>query len=190
MPNNTINFALPYPAPSDAPCDFDEQWCEFTAALDGVFATFQAGVDRTNPVIPLAVMRRDGPVSLNNLNKMPFDTVVADTAGMTDIDADPYHITVVRPGRYTISANMEMPSPAVAANSQISLLIDAPSTIIAGGLDRGAGPEYRLNATNPVHTVPSGTKISLLFNFGSTALFVINRYWLSVAWHSDTERPS
>src|SRR5688500_14304081 len=109
MPDTPI-FSLPYPGPSDAPCDFAEQWCDFTEAIDGVFTTFEAGIARTMPVIPLAIMRLTTVQLIPNLQRVPFDAVAADTAGMTDIASDPFHITITRAGRYTVSGGLEIGS--------------------------------------------------------------------------------
>lgn len=106
MPNFTPNFNLPYPAPTDAPCDFDEQWCDFTDAVTSVLDGFQATVDRTYPVVPVAaVVRRNfedvttpTPIpsseSLSGFFVLPTDTVLVDTAGWIDPDLGPELIKV------------------------------------------------------------------------------------------------
>lgn len=91
MPNFTPNFNLPYPASTDAPCDFDEQWCDFTEAIDTVLDSFQATVSRTTSVIPIAKMARDTDVGIDSSGdiNIPFTDVVVDTAGWVDFDAAP-----------------------------------------------------------------------------------------------------
>lgn len=189
MPNNTVNFNLPYPAGSDAPCDFDEQWCDFAHAVNGVIATFQAGVDRANPVIPAALLRTVTNHTVINGNKVPFDEVIMDTAGMTDLDADPYQITITRTGRYSVAAFVDKATSAIV-NSELTLFIQGgTSDIVANVLDRGAGVNYWVPAYGPVVSLAAGDKISIFFNVGTLAAQTVNMAWLSVAWHSDTEVP-
>lgn len=188
MPNSTTLFALPYPSNTDAPCDFDEQWCDFTEALDDVFDTFQSAIDRTIPVIPMAIMQMTSSHSVVNFNDMPFDTVLVDTAGMTDVDVDPFHITVRRPGRYTVAAFVGKPTagaPIVPAETSI---FSAPRfNAQAEVVDRGAGVLYYLNAYWAVETYAAGEQISLSFSSGTQQAFTIDIAWLAVIWHSDTE---
>lgn len=185
MPNFTAIFNLPYPTASDAPCDFDEQWCDFTEAIDGVFSTFDAGAARTNPIIPMAIMKQTQPASVANLTAIPFDTVLVDTAGMTDIDLDPFSITILRPGRYTVNAFLEKPSSGTALNSQMTFLV-INTLASAETLERGI-IQYRLTAYNAVESLNSGDKIQLSFNTGASGFFPVTQAWLSVVWHSDTE---
>lgn len=187
MPNFTPNFALPYPSASDEPCDFDEQWCDFTEAIDGVFTTFETGLARTYPVIPIAIMKQTQPLSVSNSSPIPFDSVLIDTAGMTDIDVDPFTITIQRPGRYTINAFMERPSTGLALNSEFVLLVNG-TLAFAEIIERGV-IQYRLTAYNPVEGFLAGDEITLGFNTGVINFFTITQSWLSVAWHSDTEVP-
>lgn len=182
MPDFTPNFALPYPNASDQPCDFDEQWCDFTAALDSVFATLDTGLARVNPIIPIALVRQSQSVTVGSFIPVPFDTVVIDTAGMTDIDTDPFSITVTRPGRYTISSYLEMPDPTMALNAELALLMSGSQWANAEIIYRG-NIQYRLNAYSAVES--PGTKIQLRFNTGGTD--IVATCWWCVAWHSDNE---
>lgn len=84
----TTNFDLPFPDSSDAPCDFAEQWCDFTDAVDAVFDRFQATLDRTVPMIPIALLKVSEPVLIGTFNNIPYDTVVIDSAGWTAVDID------------------------------------------------------------------------------------------------------
>ena len=191
MPSNTTNFNLPYPNGSDEPCDFAQQWCDFTEALDGVFGTFQAAVDRTIPVIPMAIMRQTVTRSVPGFGNIPFDTVLVDTAGMTDIDVDAIHITIKRPGRYTVGAMFDKNSAGAPFVTAYTSVFDTPTfNAQAVLLDRGAGLSYFLNPYYSVQTFAAGDKVGLSFNVaGSTTLFAIERSWLAVIWHSDTEAP-
>jgi hypothetical protein len=196
LPNNTAIFNLPYPAATDAPCDFDEQWCDFTDAIDNVFATFQAGIDRAYPTIPIAMVQQTTPRSILNLENHPFDTVAIDTAGMTDIDADPFHVTIPRPGVYTVAAGMIFPSPALVLNGFLSLQVtqDVFSgfsvDVQAEALDRGAGVDYHITGYAPARFLPQGLKLGVTHNFGNQSVKTITSTWLSVSWHADTMVPA
>lgn len=187
MPSNTINFNLPYPNDSDEPCDFAEQWCDFTAALDGVFDTFQSAIDRTIPAVPMAIIQRTSQVSIGNFNPISFDTVLVDTARMTDIDADPFTITIKRPGRYTVAAMVSMTTTVVGA--EISIFIEPNFTAQAEVIDKGAGVLYYLTTLLPVETHAVGDQIRVAFSVGNQNFFFVEEAWLAAIWHSDTEVP-
>lgn len=190
MTNQTANFALPYPSATDEPCDFAQQWCDFTDAIDDVFAVFQSAIDRTIPVIPMAILQMTTSNSVINFNDIRFDTVLVDTARMTDIDVDPFHVTVHRPGRYTVAVFVAKPTagaPFVPLVTSIFNQIDANAQ--ADVVDRGAGVEYYLNGYWAVQTYTAGTQISLTFGSGAQQAFTIDLAWLAVIWHSDTEVP-
>lgn len=101
----TTNFDLPFPDGSDAPCDFAEQWCDFTEAIDAVFAQFQTTLDRTVPMIPIALLHVSEPVLIGTFNNIPYDTVVIDSAGWTAVDIDNTMISPDMAGVMTWSAN-------------------------------------------------------------------------------------
>ena len=191
MPNNTLNFNLPYPAGTDRPCDFAEQWCEFTTAVDAVFAVFQAAIDRTIPVIPMAILQQTTVRSILNSAPLIFDTVLVDTAAMTDIDVDPFSITIQRAGRYTVAAYVQKPTAgAPFVPAEWSIFIEPQSDAQGELIDRGAGVDYHLTAYKAVEShFTVGTKIRLSYSVGNQSSFNIDRSWLSVAWHSDTEVP-
>jgi hypothetical protein len=192
MPNTTVNFALPYPAGTDAPCDFAEQWCDFTAAIDGVFDTFQSAIDRTIPVVPVAITLMTIPTSVFNSGLIPFDTVLVDTAGMTDMDTDPYTITIKRPGRYTVAAGILKPStgaPPAPGQTSIFALPEFDAQAVVNDLGPGGGVLYYLAAYFAVETYAAGDQIQLSFSVGNQALWPITSAHLSVLWHSDTEVP-
>lgn len=184
MPSFTPNFALPYPNGSDQPCDFDEQWCDFTEAVDAVFAGFEEGLARTNPIIPMALVKQTQPSTVPNIfQPIPFDTVLVDTAGMADLTANPFAITVNRPGRYMVNGFLETPSSGLALNTELALIIFNGFATMET-LERGI-IQYRLSAYNSVLHLAGGTQVSL--KAASSSPYTVTQAWLSVVWHSDSE---
>lgn len=104
MTANTPIFNLPYPDGNDEPCDFAEQWCDFTEALDAVFDGFQATLDRTVPMIPIAVLWVSGAIILTPFANIPYNTVVIDSAGWTAVDVDNTMISPDMAGVLTFTA--------------------------------------------------------------------------------------
>ena len=192
MPNHTTNFNLPYPASIDAPCDFAEQWCDFTAAIDGVFDTFQSAIDRTIPVVPVAILQMTVARSVFNFNPIPFDTVVVDTGAMTDMDVDPFTITIKRPGRYTVAGGIFKPSVGgVFVPAETTIFAQPNFSAQAEVIDLGAGggAAYYLAAYFAAETYAVNQKVRLSFSVGNQSLWPITTAWLAVVWHSDTEVP-
>ena len=192
MPELTTNFHLPYPGGSDDPCDFAEQWCDFTQAIDTVFGTFQEAIDRTMPLVPAAIMQQTVPLSVFNLNPIPFDTVLADTANMTDMDADPFTITIRRAGRYTVAGGLIKPSvgaPIVPTQTSVIALPNFRAQAVVNDLGSGGGIVYYLAAYFAVETYAVGEKVQLTFTVGSQNSWPITGSMLSVVWHSDSEVP-
>jgi len=188
MPSLTPNFNLPYPAPGDNPCDFAEQWCEFTDAITARMAVFQAGANRTIPLIPIAMLRVTSPVSVGGGNPIPFDTVTIDTAGMTNIDVDPYTITITRPGRYSIGAWISMDTiGAPFVTAEISITVAPHNDANAETTDRGAvGSGYFMTGYTPASSYVIGDKCRMSYNYGSVNAFPVNEAWMSVFWHADS----
>lgn len=195
MPSNTPNFNLPYPNGSDDPCLFAQQWCDFTGAINDVLALFQTGINRANPVVPGAMLRISTPKNIINNNLIPFDEVVFDTAGMTDLDADPYHIYIRRPGRYIFNGFIDKDTSGVV-NSQLSLSgqheLPAPGgqfDVTSAILDRGAGNDYLVTGYSPSQPLVAGDRISMFYNTGTLTAQEVNTAWMSVIWVADTEVP-
>lgn len=192
MPNTTTNFALPYPAPSDEPCDFPQQWCDFTNAIDAVLDGFQTTIDRTVPVIPVALLQQSVPTTVINGGAIPFDTLLVDTAGMTDMDNTPYQITIRRTGRYTVAGGLLCPTESPPfPPAFVGIGIDEPGVNFAT-FDFGyVGPNniLHLTASMPVATLTAGEEVILFLFRGSVGSFPIESAWLGVFWHSDTEVP-
>lgn len=190
MVSLTPSFSLPYPSASDEPCDFAEQWCDFTEAIDDVFTTFETGINRTTPIVPAAKFLRTTPISVLNLAPIPFDTAEVDTAGMIDISTDPFHITYTRAGRYTLCAYLDLLPPGTALNAEISIIIGGDlRTATAETINRGVGIIYRLNVYRAVYSAQAGEQSYLSFNTGTAGSYTVNKAWLSAVWHSDTETP-
>jgi hypothetical protein len=106
MPVLTPNYSLPVPGALDAPCDFPQQWCDFTDAAQAVLDTFEAVADRTNPNVPMAKLELRNTVHLAVDSHIPFDTLTINNAGMIDFDANNTSITINRPGRYLAVCNV------------------------------------------------------------------------------------
>lgn len=183
--NVTPLMGLPYPNGLDAPCDFDDDWCTFTSAIDAVFAKFEAGLQRSYPAIPIAVVQLTTTITILNFNPVPWDTVAIDTAGMTDLDADPYGIVLPRSGRYTAAACLQQPASG-GVNVQSVMTI-------AGFPERNVSSTVLDNDNNVYQAVISGiegTRLTLttfVSGFSTRTLF---SGWMAIFWHSDSERPS
>lgn len=96
----TPNFSLPVPGPLDAPCDFPQQWCDFTNGVQTVLDGFETIANRTNPVVPLAKMQLLNTVNLLETSTVPFDTLTLNNAGMVDFDTSNTTMVIKRPGRF------------------------------------------------------------------------------------------
>lgn len=189
--NYTPLLQLPYPNGLDAPCDFDESWCEFTGALDALFAKYEAAVNRTNPAVPAAMLQLTTQITIGNGNAVPFDTVVIDTAGMTDLDSDLYGITIPRSGRYTVAWYFKQATGGVV-NGQIS---GSAGSSLSGNsishltLDRGAGINYGLGTDFEVFTFLQGERITMSTVESGASSRTLIEAWLAVYWHADQEVP-
>lgn len=192
MPNLTPNFGLPYPGPGDAPCDFPQQWCDFTDAIDTILDGFQVTIDRTVPVIPVALLQQPSAQFVVNGGAVPFSTLLVDTAGMVDMDSNPYQITIRRTGRYTVAGGMLCPTETPAfPPAFIGITIDEPSIQFSTFDYAYPGPNniIHMNASVPVATLNAGESVQLMLNRGSVGNFQVDAAWLGVFWHSDTEVP-
>lgn len=106
MPVLTPNYSLPVPGPLDEPCDFPEQWCGFTDAVQTVLDGFEAVANRTNPWVPLAKMELRNTVTLPANSAIPFDTLTLNNASMVDFDTNRTSIIIKRPGRFLAVLNV------------------------------------------------------------------------------------
>lgn len=189
--NQTALMKLPYPNGIDRPCDFDDSWCTFTSAIDAIFTRWEAAINRTTPAAPFAMLQLTKSIATGNNNLVPYDTVVADTAGMTDLDADIYGITVPKAGRYSIAFYVRQETGAVV-NAQISATVTSSlsnNTMTHQILDRGAGGTYGWMTDFDVWTLLQGDRLTMsTFESGATSRTLIEA-WLAVYWHADTEMP-
>lgn len=188
--NITPLMGLPYPNPAGAPCDFDEEWCAFTAAIDGVFTSFESTLRRTYPAIPAALMQMTVQTVLDDQNPVLFNQVVLDTAGMTDMDADPYGITCRRAGRYTLAGYMLFPHST--GDDQIMININSN---IQGQLAFSQMSDLTVivfhgnNVQTEAVSLVEGERITMSFFQSSAPARTMIEAWLAVYWHADQEVP-
>lgn len=189
--NETPLMHFPYPGPGDAPCDFDEQWCQFTGAVDATIDRWEAGLNRAYPAIPAAKLLQSGTVTIINGNPVLMSEVVLDTAAMTNLDADPYGITVTRAGRYTVWGTLIETDTTGGAGAQSVLSLNFENIL---GQEQnvilvlGAG-EYRNTVYMPVLSLPEGIRVTLSVFLSGQAVRTARLASLAVFWHSDVERP-
>lgn len=189
-------FALPYPDGSDAPCDFAEQWCDFTDAIDVVLDRFQTTLDRTVPMIPIAAMiiPLDAPITITAFNNIPYDTLVIDSAGWTAIDVDNTMISPDMAGVLTYQASVVYQQAQAAGafllDPQDSLgLLTEPTLPYADQMDTNTA-HVGIPLSLPVLFSPgtwqpgfSGIRNGTGVNVVATVTVLAARY--SVYWHSD-----
>lgn len=183
-------MAIPVPAGTDPACDFAEDWCATAAAITAKLAAYTATLSRVYPAIPIAVVRLTEQVNpMPTLTPFPFTEVVLDTAGMTDFDADPTTIVIKRSGRFTVRGWLRTNTTGVANTIiQVRIASNTPGFERNGiVLDRNT-VALGDGTYETVATLLAGTKIQLLQATGVN-LDILSAS-LSVAWHSDTERPS
>jgi hypothetical protein len=185
--NLTALMQLPYPGPGDAPCDFDEQWCQFTSAIDGVFDRWEAGLSRAYPAIAAAKLLQTETITIINGNPIVMSEVTLDTAAMTNMDADPYGITVRRAGRYTVWGTIIETDTSGGAGAQSVLTLDFIGeqntiTVLSAG-------EYRNVVYVPVVSLPEGARITMSPFLSGQAIRTARWASLAVVWHSDGARP-
>lgn len=190
----TPTFALPYPSATDAPCDFAEQWCEFTNAFNTVASAFQTTIDRTVPVVPLARMELTSPLPVVDGDNIRFDTLSVNTAAWVDFDADPAGITINQAGRFMAVATAHIqPSPVVTGN-YVGINISSTSGIVGtSGSDQirdrqlgvmGVSVSWLVTVTTPsrfavICEQDGATLVQPTFNAATFAMW----------WHADTATP-
>lgn len=188
-------MTVPVPAGTDAPCDFAEDWCETTEAINARLAPYETALARCYPAVPCALMRLTETQTVATFAAINFTEATFDTAGMTDLDADPQIITVRRAGRYTLRGFYRLATTTGVNNNPLlarvtSRLPTSPLIEYDGYiLDRNVLLFPYANGTfETVCTVPAGAQIQLIN--GSVSTISVARASLSVLWHSDMERPS
>lgn len=185
----TTNFAFPYPDGSNAPCDFDTDWCNFTNSVQALFDSYQAIVDRTIPVIPVARLLVTSNVTIANGAEVPFDTVSVDTAGWVDFDADQYGITTDRAGRFVAHAWARVSSTTL--NNYINLRIRYTGQV--------QNPDDNFNdqaqgvgiagCTAYLAALTTTTRWSLAIASASGSNVVVEAAEYNVMWHADRATP-
>lgn len=182
----TPNFDLPYPSGTDAPCDFAEQWCDFTDAVQTVIDGFQATVDRTIPAIPIARLLVTQPVTIVSGSTIPFDTVSVDTAGWVNFDSSTNTITIDRAGYIVTLADARIHS-ALAGVIDFTLATTSTSDRV---LDMGATATVGLNCTDVKAVVSAETRtLTASRSDSATATLTVEAACFSVFWHADEASP-
>lgn len=196
MPVLTPNYLLPVPGPLDAPCDFATQWCAFVAATQAVLDGFEAVADRTNPVVPLAKLVLDTPVTLPSNSAVPFNTLTLNNANMVDFDNNNTTITIRRPGRYSVIFNVLYASSAAANSIFVNQLTPVgggtvqPIPAITYELDIGTnGTPVGCNLTGVIHVTTPPVSVSTIVQLTSGANMTVNSAALSVFWYADRDTP-
>lgn len=182
----TPNFSLPYPTALDAPCDFAEQWCEFTDAVNAVTTRFQTTVDRTVPTIPMARMTLTTPITIVNGGTIPFDSVSVNTAGWIDFDASNTDIVPDRAGYFVMTAQALFQTTGVLGNV-FSLQFNNFTTQQDNQIDR-ATSSVGLNLTSMrLVTTPFAFNVRVQRTIAGN--LTINAASFSLWWHADTATP-
>ena len=191
--NPTPLLGLRYPNGAAAPCDFDEDWCVFADDIQVFFDRWQSALYRVYPAVPGALMHMTVARTVNQGELVRFDTVEFDNASMTDMDADPYTITIPRTGRWTVSGFMSQ-LHATSGDDQLGIFI---TDAAAGGVQvaRDQMTDLVVNVTayvqceTQVITLTEGARLQLgFFQSGAPPSQMIEA-WMCAYWHSDAEVP-
>jgi len=194
MTSHTANFALPFPDGSDRPCDFAQQWCAFTEAVDAVFDRFQVTLDRTVPLVPIASLKISQPTVFTSGTFMPYDAVVIDSAGWTRVDLDATKISPDMAAVMTFSSNAVL-APAQAIGS---FLLDPDDTTgvavepflpYAENMDRnqvsvGIPLEDAL-LFSPGHWIPGISGLRNNISVSTVPTLTVQNALFTIYWHAD-----
>jgi hypothetical protein len=186
----TATYALPYPGALDAPCDFAQDWCAFTAAASTVLDTFQAVADRTNPAVPMGKMELATPTTIVKGSPIPFDSVTINNANFVDFDASNSTMTISRPGRYVIILNLFMSTSGIALSRFLTQIVANTTSIsLTDELDLATTSiGYVCNAFHTTTTAPF-TISAIIDQTSAVTTVTIQRAILSVFWHADGAAP-
>lgn len=186
----TAVLGLPYPNGDARPCDFDEDWCQFTTAVQGYFDLWRSGLRRAYPAIPAALMYLMEPYDLVPDSSIRFDTLRFDTAAMTDMDADPYTITIKKRGRYSVSAFVLMINSTGDDQVILSVVdITTGGTTVTSDQLIDNGHHVRIQTETQVVSLVEGTQLRVgIFQSGSVPR-QIREASICAYWHSDAETP-
>lgn len=188
MPVFTPNFALPYPGPSDRPCDFSEQWCDFVESVETILDGVETTLDRIYPTIKIASIVVSTPTVFAVQVPIVFDTVFIDTARWVNTTTMDRIVPDIG-GILTISGTVTLAFKAVA---QDTMRIDGgPSSNVdfashATGLVQPVGMTLVHEVYNMALFNPVTGFLALEFSdtAASTPVTVI-RANLTAFWHSD-----
>jgi hypothetical protein len=114
MPAVTNSQFLPYQVSTDRRCDAPEVWQAFLSAFE---ARYRPMVNLANRLtnVPMAMVERRTPWDIATMGSpggtISYDTVVLDTDGMVNLDADPTAITPQRRGWYLAHGFLRVRQP-------------------------------------------------------------------------------
>lgn len=188
----TPNFSLPVPGPLDDPCDFAQQWCDFTDATQGVLDRFEAVANRTNPNIPIAKMELRNTVHLTTDSHIPFDTLTLNNAGMVDFDASNTTINIKRPGRFVAIANVlfvYQPATTLYFNMQIltsNVEAGADNNLNIGLINVGSCATALFYVTS---FLPRSVRLQVGVVSGVSTTLSVDLASLSLFWFADGATP-
>jgi hypothetical protein len=122
MTTCTPIYGLTYAIGADAPCDIGDTLCQFADDVEVQLDALDAIVDRVIDSVPMAKVRMTVPLSVvipigtNYSTSIPFDTIDVDTADMVDLVANPYLMTLPRPGVYLTTFTLRLSSLVAGDN--------------------------------------------------------------------------
>lgn len=194
MPTCTPIYGLPYAEGSDAPCDIDETLCAFATAVEAELDELDAVVDRVADTVPMVQVKMTSPLSTTSFGNttitVPFDTISYDTAGMVSLAANPYTITLPRPGRYLVTFQLQMTSAPL--NDMLSVQISGSavqSTVYDNYISDSSTPVY-FNAGGEMRYTTGATADTTSAALTLTASVLVGTYVIesatvSVTWIAD-----
>lgn len=187
----TPNFNLPYPTALDDPCDFAEQWCDFTNAVTGVLDGFEEIADRTNPSTLIAKMELTNAVTLAGPSILSFDAVSVNNAGMVDFDVSRQRIRINRPGRFSAEAHVLFTGSGVA-NNQFTIRIDGNTMQDKTRAVEVASPIIGMMYTTPFELVSfpfTPVDVWIEVDAATAPTYVVTNASLAVYWFADRSAP-
>jgi len=187
MTLHTPSFGLPYPDILDEPCDFAQDWCAFTDAVNAVATRYEATINRTVPTIPMARMTLTSSVTIFNTGLVPFDSVSVNTAGWIDFDASNTDIVPDRAGFFVLNSNLLLATTGVlgaVATMQFGDLISQDNQIDRASSGIGLTLARVHQVTTPL---PLNVRVQIT-GAGATSV-TIGSGSFSVWWHADTATP-
>jgi hypothetical protein len=112
---------LHYTDSTDAVEDHSTNLEVLARQLDARMRAHDLDIDRAGENRPFCVLDITLPpvvaVNTATTNYVPFDTVQADTAGMADLDANPYAMSFVSPGYYQVGLYATAPTTGCVAGT-------------------------------------------------------------------------